>query len=653
MLKALYDYAMEHGLAETPGYAKERIRAYICLTDAEQPYTGLHVCGRDDTALCPDVGSRKNGPSVSRVLYERPSVLFAAFPEKEQETPKETKEREKKLPKREFLLKMFRAAAEADPALELCIRAMESSEIAQAVREDLKRKKIKDTESLSFMIDRRSILDRESVRQWWNNNRRAILADIDGAKAGKAERAEQGQEALCLITGEQTVPVRTLPPLKGLTAVGGQGSVPLFGFDKSAFRSYELEQSANAPVSENAVSAVTFALNDLIDRAPDPVGGMLFLHWYSHDVRDIITEEVVNGEDSESDSGEEKHPVRKTKRRDNPKAAKKKADQLVQSVWTGKGTSLKPNTLYYILLVSGNGGRVMIRRFEEGNYETLEENLKRWKEDLKLCNPAGTAPLKPFKLSARLYRLLSYRESRDKPWEKSGRISRLTTDVIHAILNAQPLPEAVAARALAYLRSQILDNTLPDESRNTRVIPDGIAVQWLKVWIVRNEKVNREVQLMEEYNMNSGSIAYHCGGAMAVLVEIQRSAMPDVNASIVERFFSSAMQTPALVIGRLARMSNHHLEMIENTWLADRFREHLREVFTAMRTDTLPATLKLEEQSSFAVGYYQMGAKLSRERLERVAASKARKEAGKQNPGAETPQGAEVQMNIDQLTMNG
>ena len=161
---------------------------------------------------------------------------------------------------------------------------------------------------------------------------------------------------------------------------------------------------------------------------------------------------------------------------------------------------------------------------------------------------------------------------------------------------------------------------------------------------------------MEEYNMNSGSVAYHCGGAMAVLVEIQRSAMPDVNASIVERFFSSAMQTPALVIGRLARMSNHHLEMIDNTWLADKYRENLREVFTAMRTDTLPTTLNLEEQSSFAVGYYQMGAKLSRERLERSAASKARKAAIAQTSESakqpDSPSAEDPQMNMDQLTIN-
>ena len=35
----------------------------------------------------------------------------------------------------------------------------------------------------------------------------------------------------------------------------------------------------------------------------------------------------------------------------------------------------------------------------------------------------------------------------------------------------------------------------------------------------------------------------------------------------------------------------------------------------------IPATLNLEQQSYFALGYYQMGAKLSQEKKERSAAS--------------------------------
>lgn len=65
---------------------------------------------------------------------------------------------------------------------------------------------------------------------------------------------------------------------------------------------------------------------------------------------------------------------------------------------------------------------------------------------------------------------------------------------------------------------------------------------------------------MEEYNFNLPSTAYHCGGLMAVYAAIQKAAMPDVNTGIVERYYASAIQMPALVIGQLSSRSNHHLE---------------------------------------------------------------------------------------------
>ena len=124
---------------------------------------------------------------------------------------------------------------------------------------------------------------------------------------------------------------------------------------------------------------------------------------------------------------------------------------------------------------------------------------------------------------------------------------------------------------------------------------------------------------MEEYNFNLSNAAYHCGGLMAIYAAIQKKAMPDVNTGIVERYYASAIQMPALVIGQLSSRSNHHLEKIENNRLAEKYREKLQEVSVALGTD-IPATLDLEQQSYFALGYYQMGAKLNQEKIQNAAA---------------------------------
>ena len=114
-------------------------------------------------------------------------------------------------------------------------------------------------------------------------------------------------------------------------------------------------------------------------------------------------------------------------------------------------------------------------------------------------------------------------------------------------------------------------------------------------------------------------------GGTDLVAAIQKAAMPDVNAGIVERYYASAIQMPALVIGQLSSRSNHHLEKIENKKLADCFRTELQSVATVLGSD-IPATLNLEQQSYFALGYYQMGAKLNREKAERIAAAKQKKD---------------------------
>ena len=82
---------------------------------------------------------------------------------------------------------------------------------------------------------------------------------------------------------------------------------------------------------------------------------------------------------------------------------------------------------------------------------------------------------------------------------------------------------------------------------------------------------------------------------------------------------------PALVIGQLSSRSNHHLEKMENKWLANQYREKLQEISVVLGT-SIPAALNLEQQSYFALGYYQMGAKLNQERRRNIAA--AREKAG-------------------------
>ena len=595
MLKELYDYALENDLILPAGFIKKKVHAYVLMAK-DGKFLGV-LPGQEEKVPCPDIGSMANSGSKCNVLAEKRSILFPS-----EDTPKAA-----------YFRETMAEAAKAEPRLALCLNALKDAGIANAVSAQLDQMKLDGTKVISFMVDGQSILELETVKNWWLQFRRQFCSD--------------GSKALCLITGQLTVPLATVPPISGLSVVGGHArGDALICFDKDAFCSYGLKQGANAPVSEEAFAGVKAALDDLLTNAP-VLAGMKFVHWYDKPVAakddkcealfgSTIPDEEEDDEDDEADTPPE----------DNPLQARRQADALIGSAKTGAPVHELPSR-YYILLLSGAGGRVMVRAYEEGNYRQLTENLQQWEDDLRLTNSSGTAEMKPAKLAARLIRLVSRQSSDKNIFERMAKeLSGLTPAVLNAILNNAQFPDAVVHRALAYLRSQMFES---EDEEQTRKTPDPLACQWLKAWLCRREREKHQEEVLSvEYNERHPEPAYHCGALVAVYGAIQHYAMPDVNASLIDRYYASASQTPALVLGQLSRMSNYHIGKLEGLRM---YFSNLRDQVACAIGGTIPAVLLPEQQAYFALGYYQMCAKLEKERLARKAAAEEKKTAEKEN----------------------
>ena len=378
MLRALYDYAVQEQLTLPAGYVKKNVRAYVSLAK-DGRFLGI-MPGSAEKVPCPDIGSMANSGDKCNVLAEKRCILF----------PADEKQRDKYAAKASYFRSALADAARAEPALELCLNAMEDKETAAAVSAELDKLKLDGAKVISFMVDGHSVLELPAILSWWEQFRQPFRPS--------------GAKAPCMITGQLTVPMTTVPPISGLSSVGGHArGDALICFDKDAFCSYGLKQAANAPVSERAFAGVKAALDELLTDAP-VLAGMKFVHWYDRPVetpQDVIYQAfgaaIPDEEDAEDETAPPADPDRCQARRE--------ATALIDSVKTGHPVHTLPN-MYYILLLSGVNGRVMVRAYQQGNYQLLTEHLKQWQEDLALTNSAGTGCIRPVKFRARLIRLI-------------------------------------------------------------------------------------------------------------------------------------------------------------------------------------------------------------------------------------------------------
>lgn len=592
MLKALYDYAMKNNLVLPPGYSNKTIKAYVSLSKKGE-FLGI-ILGDDTPVLCPDIGSLANGKEKCNPIVEKRSVIFKDLLDQEDKTKV----------KRNFYYQVLKDGSDRISEFEVCVKMAEDEKTLLLVAEALNENKIKGSDRISFIVDGKKIVQAKCLKEWWDTYRKKFF-DI-----------EKKERSLCLITGEETVPMETVPPVNGLAVVGGHArGDALICFDKSAFCSYDQKKSVNAPVSENAFFAVKAALDHLLEHAP-VLANMKFVHWYEQNIEDnsdpILRANFLGITMAENVDVEE--DISEDDRTREARIAEIQASKLVKSVTTGEKIPSLSNQ-YTICLLSGVNGRVMIRQYERGSYEELQKNVALWNEQLELKDLNGIQNEKSKKLNARLLCLLKKQNSDSKIWERVGKeLPEITQAIIGAIINGTPLPDVVAVRSLAYIRSQMLEK---EENSTSIQIPDATACQWLKVWLMRR----KGAEIMSEYDSTHKSAAYHCGAAMAVHAAIQNVAMKNVNATIVQRYYSSASQMPALVLGQISRLSAYHLEKIENEWLRKQYEDTLNDVYCAIGK-AIPATLTLEEQAYFALGYRQMCTKLQKDKNERVAKKK-------------------------------
>ena len=391
---------------------------------------------------------------------------------------------------------------------------------------------------------------------------KAVQAYVSQANQAQSDNVPKG---ICLVTGKPAPIARLHNAVKGVNAK----PAPFTSVNLSAFESYGKEQGFIFPVGEQAMFEYTTALNTLLaSKNRFRIGDVTAICW---SVKPTPLEEslasLING------GG-----------KDNPDEHIDAVKSLYKSLYNGKYQKPDGKEKFYLLGLSPNSARIVVRFWHETTVAALSESIAAWYDDLQMVRGENS----PYPEYMPLPRLLGN-------LVLDGKMENLPSDLIaqitDAALNNRVLPVSLLQAALRRNKAE-------------QKITYGRA-SLLKAYINRAIRVGR-LKNMKELTMsldrNRQDIGYVLGRLFAVLEKTQAEANPGLNATIADRYFGSASSTPIAVFGTLMRLLPHHLNKLEFEGRAVQLQWEIRQILE--HCQKFPNHLNLEQQGLFAIGYY-------------------------------------------------
>ncbi len=584
MLQALMDYG--NGLDSEPGFKTREARWCIELT-ADGRFLNVLPLGDGKRGAmqsrCPDMHGMNAG-GKSHFLVETVQTVALLF--KANEDAKKIASAEEK---HRFFVGMLRKASDSIPALIPLAGVLEDDAWLMGLRDALAQHKARPADWLSWRVDGLDPREDKAVQAWWREWRKTDMCDSPDTTPSTGNVSAGAM--VCFLTGKATQALPTHPKITGLSGVGGLGMGDVMvGFDKAAFGSFGLDQSANAAMGAEAAQKYADGLNDLIRNHSRKLANALVVHWFKEHVTpqdDPL--EWLNGFESQEQT---------------EAAALAAVRRLLDSIRSGERGELG-NNLYYALTLSGASGRVMVRDWMEGRFEDLVRNVEAWFFDHAIVVAGDRKDCDGKKLAhdPKFYEVCLALVRNDRSKSISENLKQLpaptATTLWKVAVQRLPIPQPLMAQALARFRADLLDKDQPPFSHARMGL--------IKAYFVRL-KPGGDNTMAAYLNLEHPAPAYHCGRLLAILSSLQHAALGDVGAGVVQRYYAAASQTPGLIFGRLASNARNHLGKLEGG-LAYWYENQIADVMSRLG-DGAPRILDLNGQGLFALGYYQQLAQL-------------------------------------------
>lgn len=617
MLQALYQLAQREQLMEDPDFEWKPVAWLVRVADggkllgvAGTHFTPVAVEGRKKPRpfpknfLLPREAGRTSG-DYAFFLFDKAEYVFGLDPEKD---PSKQRPPEKLAAR----FKLFRAKADGClvatgdagvAAVSAFLARLGAGELAVELPAECAGNDLfafvygPDTDLL--------VTQRPAVRAYWQEQRR-----VDPEQAPFTHR--------CLVSGRPCAPVGKHPPIKNLPG-GSTSGVALVSANASAFESYGWAGNDNAPVSREAAEACSTALNRLLHPAfPSPTApgetlprrslrlsaDTAVCFWSAGRASHAFEDSLAGLMDGDPSS----------------------VAEVYRSLWNGQMPELEDPSAFFALTLTGTQGRAIVRDWIESSVSQVMARLAQHFRDLAIVHltpPAKGRPREPALGARTLLRSLAVGgDEKNVP-------AALAAQLIHAGLAGSPYPIALLQRALERSRAESgLDEWSASQRRDARAALIKAVLNRHRRLLSGSSSQPEVTYAMDPTNNQDG---YLLGRLMAVIELMQQTAMRDVNASVVDRYFGAASATPRAVFPNLLRNFRHHYRKAKDdpekktqgraAWLnrqSDRIlallnrptREAMDDWLAGGRgvlqphLEAFPPFLNLEEQGLFVLGYH-------------------------------------------------
>ena len=426
-----------------------------------------------------------------------------------------------------------------------------------------------------------SLLDENLVFRM--QGERTFVHDLPQVRALFHSAETDGE--MCLVTGETAPVARLHPSIKGVMGAQSAGA-SLVSFNNLAYESHGKKQGDNAPVSQEAVFAYGTALNALLAKGSGQnlrVGDTTVVFW----VEAATPKQTVSATAlfaTSLDPSPEDANTAFNKLRDEIGAVAKGRWQDVPHY--------DPETRIFVLGLAPNAARLAVRFWHPGRMQDFAARLEKFWDELQI-EPSPWIGKDGIERPPAAWRLLydvaALGKAENIPPLLGGALMR-------AILTGADYPRILLSGVIGRLR---VEGTPGDRHS------DGRRAAIIRAVLTRNTTKEVPMALDE----TSQDIAYVLGRLFAAFTYAERSNA-DRGATIRDKYMGGASATPARIFPVLMRGYENNRNALakaggNKAGSGVKAEKAVAAILSMLPGGgDLPASLPLEDQGRFFVGFY-------------------------------------------------